>query len=136
MGSGFWIKLAPTLAVAALAANAALAHHSFAMFDNSRSITLTGVVDIYQWTNPHGFLELDVPEAGGTKHYTIEMTSINMMSRAGWTSRTVKHGDRVTALIAPLRNGQPGGMLLELTLPSGKTILNPVPNPQNYVRNR
>ena len=78
----------------------AAAHHSFAMFDNSRSITLHGKVTAYQWTNPHAYLEVDAEEAGGgTKHYTLEMTSINMMSRGGWTSRTVKAGDEVLSLI-------------------------------------
>jgi hypothetical protein len=112
---------------------AALAHHSFAMFDGTRSLTLTGTVHKYQWTNPHGYLELDVPAVGG-KRYVLEMTSINMLSRAGWTSRTVRHGDKVIAMMAPLRDGQPGGLLLELTLPTGKHLLVPVPNPQNYKR--
>ena len=65
-----------------------LAHHSFAMFDNTRSITLHGTVTKFQWTNPHGYLEIDADNGqGGTKHYTLEMTSPNMMHRGGWTSR-------------------------------------------------
>ena len=64
------------------------AHHSFAVFDHTRTVTVTGTVTRFQWTNPHGFLELDYTGADGrTKHYTIELTSINMLSRAGWTSR-------------------------------------------------
>ena len=56
---------------------------------------------------------------GGTRHFTLEMTSINMMSRGGWTSRTVKPGDVVTVIVAPLRDGRPGGLVLEVTLPNG-----------------
>jgi hypothetical protein len=83
-------------------ATPALAHHSFAMFDNTRSITLHGKATAYQWTNPHAYLEVDAEQAGGgTKHYTLEMTSINMMSRGGWTSRTIKAGDVVTVVVAP-----------------------------------
>jgi hypothetical protein len=119
---------------AALAASAGLAHHSFAMFDNTRSITLHGKVTRYQWTNPHGYLEVDDEEAGGIRHFTLEMTSINMMSRGGWTSRTVKAGDVVTAIVAPLRDGRAGGLLLELTLPDGRKMLPGVPNAQNYRR--
>ena len=120
---------------AALAASAGLAHHSFAMFDNTRSITLHGKVALYQWTNPHAYLEIDADQAGGgTRHFTLEMTSINMMSRGGWTSRTVKRGDEVTAIVAPLRDGRPGGLLLELTLPDGRKMLPGVPNAQNYKR--
>jgi hypothetical protein len=121
------------LGAAALAAAPALAHHSFAMFDKSRSITLIGTVTQFQWTNPHSYLDLDAENMGG-KHYTLELTSPNMMSRGGWTSRTIKPGDHVTAIVAPLRDGQPGGLLLELTLPSGKHMLPGVPNADLYKR--
>ena len=124
----------PAIALAALAAPA-LAHHSFAMFDNSRSVTLRGKVSRYQWTNPHAYLEVDAEQAGGaTRHFTLEMTSINMMSRGGWTSRTIKAGDVVTAIVAPLRDERPGGLVLEVTLPDGRKMLPGVPNPQNYRR--
>jgi len=118
----------------ALAAMPASAHHSFIQFDNTRSVTLMGTVTAFQWTNPHGYLEIDADEAGGTKHYTFEMTSPNMMSRGGWTSRTIKPGDKVTAIMAPLRDGKPGGLLLEVILPSGKHMLPGVPNVERYKR--
>jgi len=109
------------------------AHHSFAMFDNTRSITLHGNVTAFQWTNPHAYLELDADQGGGaTKHYTLELTSPNMMSRLGWSSRTAKPGDMVTVIVAPLKDGQPGGLLLVLTLPSGKKMLPGVPNAERY----
>ena len=113
----------------------AMAHHSFAMFDNSRSITLHGKVTKFQWTNPHGYLEIDADDGhGGARHYTLELTSPNMMSRGGWTSRTIKTGDVVTTVVAPLRDGRPGGLLLEVTLPDGRHMLPGVPNAQNYRR--
>ncbi len=62
------------------------------------------------------------------------MTSPNMMSRAGWSSRSVKPGDVVTAIVSPLRDGRPGGLLLELTVPTGDKLVQPVPNVQNYKR--
>ena len=124
--------LALPLAAAALALPAS-AHHSFAMFDNTRSVTLHGKVTAYQWTNPHLYLDLDADDGkGGIKHYTMEMTSPNMLHRGGWSSRTVKAGDVVTAVMSPLRDGQSGGLLLELTLPSGKKMLPGVPNAQRY----
>lgn len=127
-------RMALPIALAALA-TPALAHHSFAMFDNTRSVTLHGTVTKFQWTNPHGYLEIDAEDGkGGIKHYTMEMTSPNMMSRGGWTSRTIKTGDIVTAIMAPLRDGQAGGLLLEVTLPSGKVMLPGVPNAQRYKR--
>ena len=129
------LPFAAALLAAPLITAQAAAHHSFAMFDNTRSITLHGKVTAYQWTNPHAYLEVDAEQpGGGTKHFTLEMTSINMMSRGGWTSRTVKPGDVVTVIVAPLRDGRPGGLVLEVTLPDGRKMLPGVPNAQNYKR--
>lgn len=127
------IRLVTLPCAAALLAVSAYAHHSFAMFDNTRSVTLHGKVTQYQWTNPHVYLDLDANDGkGGIKHYTMEMTSPNMLHRGGWSSRTVKPGDVVTAVMSPLRDGQAGGLLLELTLPNGKKMLPGVPNAQRY----
>jgi len=132
--------LRPAAGMALLAAlsvapvSPALAHHSFAMFDHSRTITIRGKVTSYQFTNPHCYLEVDVPEGGGIKHYSLEMTSPNMMSRSGWTSRTIRTGDVVTAVMAPLRDGRKGGLLLEVVLPNGRHMLPGVPNAARYHR--
>ena len=108
-------------------AGSVLAHHSFAMFDHTRTQTLRGEVTKFQWSNPHAILELDVPGQDGVKHFTLELTSINMMQRLGWRSSFIKAGDRVKAVMAPLLNGEPGGLLLEVTLPDGKTLEPGVP---------
>src|SRR5688572_23890478 len=89
---------------------AVAAHHSFAVFDHTQTVTVTGTVTKFQWTNPHGFLEMDYRAADGTmKHYTIELTSINMLARAGWISRSVKTGVMVKAIVSPLLSVEPGG---------------------------
>lgn len=127
------MRLIGLTCVAALGAAPADAHHSFAMFDNTRTITLHGTVTAFQWTNPHAYLELDADDgAGKTKHYTLELTSPNMMTRIGWSSRTVKPGEVVTTVVSPLKNGQAGGLLQILTLPSGKKMLPGVPNADRY----
>ena len=116
-GNAFWVT-ALILAMAAVA----MGHHSFAVYDHTRTMTLKGSVTKFQWTNPHAFLELDVKDAkGATKHYTLEGTSINMMQRIGWKSNMIKFGDQVKAVMAPLLSGEPAGLLLEVTLPSGET---------------
>ena len=113
----------------------ALAHHSFAVFDHTRTLTIKGSVTKFQWTNPHGFLEVDVPEADGTvKPYTIELTSVNMMSRTGWRSNMIKAGDKVKATVAPLLSGQPGGLGLDVTLPDGRKLEVPVPGVNTFKR--
>jgi len=117
-----------------LAAVPLLAHHSFAMYDHTKTITLKGSVTKFQWTNPHAYIEMDVTEKGAVKHYSVECTSINMMQRAGWRSNILKFGDQVKAIIAPLNSGQPGGLLLELTLPSGKVMDPGVPAANTFTR--
>ena len=111
------------------------AHHSFAVFDHTQSVTVTGTVTKFQWTNPHGFLEIDYVGAGGKmKHYTLELTSINMLQRAGWSSRSIKAGEKVVAIAAPLLSGEPGGLLLEVKMADGRTLTSPVPASGTFKR--
>ena len=120
-------RLAVALGMAATALTAA-AHHSFAIFDHTQTLTLQGKVLSFQWTNPHGYLELDVHDGPkNVDRFTLELTSINMLRRAGWKSSDVHAGDEVTAVIAPLLNGDHGGLLLELKTPDGRTLVPPVP---------
>ncbi len=110
-------------------------HHSFAIFDHTQTYTLKGTVVSFQWTNPHGYLELDVAEGpSGIDRYTVELTSINMLRRAGWKSSDVHAGDAVTAVVAPLLNGDAGGLLLELKVPDGRTLVPPVPAINTFKR--
>jgi hypothetical protein len=116
-------------------AGPALAHHSFAVFDHSRTVAVKGTVTKFQWTNPHAFLELDVPDdKGNVQPFTIELTSINMLSRVGWRSSMIKAGDLVKAVVAPLLSGQPGGLLLDVTLPDGRKLESPVPGGNTFKR--
>ena len=113
----------------------AIAHHSFAMYDHTSTVTLKGEVTKFQWTNPHGYLEIDVKQKdGSTKHYSLEMTSINMMTRLGWRSTMIKAGDIVTATVSPLLNGEPAGLLLDVTLPDGRKLEPGVPAVQTFKR--
>ena len=122
-------------AIGSLVALSAYAHHSFAIFDHTQTLTLQGKVASFQWTNPHGYLALDVTDGPKkNEHYTIELTSINMLRRAGWKSSDVQAGDAVTAVIAPLLNGDPGGLLLELKVPDGRTLVPPVPQIGTFKR--
>ena len=126
------LRLAP-LALLVAAPLAAWGHHSFAIFDHTQTVTLKGKVQSFQWTNPHGYIELDVDDGPqGIEHYTVELTSINMLRRAGWKSSDVQAGDEVTAIVAPLLNGDAGGLLLELKVPDGRTLVPPVPGIQTF----
>ena len=128
------IKLAAASLLLAIGLPVA-AHHSFAIFDHTRTYTLKGTVRSFQWTNPHGYIDLEVAEGpAGIERYTVELTSINMLRRAGWKSSDVREGDEVTAIVAPLLNGDPGGLLLELKVPDGRTLVPPVPAINTFKR--
>ena len=100
------------------------AHHSFAMFDRSQQVKLEGVVKEFQFTNPHCWIQLLVTKDGAKEatEWTIEALSPNVLGRQGWKRNTLKPGDRIVVLINPLRDGNPGGNLLTLTLPDGTTL--------------
>jgi hypothetical protein len=116
--------LRATLVVAALALGApsAIAHHSFAMFDMSKTATFKGVVKEVQWTNPHVWVEVVVNEAGVQKSYSFEGGAIAVLKRAGWVKDTVKAGDVLTITSHPMKNGKMGGSLEQVTLPNGHTV--------------
>ena len=113
----------------------AFAHHSFAVYDHTKTMTVRGTVTKFQWTNPHAYLELDVKQPDGKmKHYSIELTSINMMQRVGWRSNMIKAGDQVTAVMAPILTGEPIGLGLEVTLADGTKRELPVPAAGSFKR--
>jgi Family of unknown function (DUF6152) len=100
------------------------AHHSMAMFDNTKEVTLDGTVKSFRWTSPHSFIELTVLYKTGPVDWTIEMGGggVNTLRRAGWTPETLKFGDKVTIVVHPLRNGRAGGNFRSLTFPDGKVM--------------
>jgi hypothetical protein len=104
---------------------AGLLHHSFAMFDTTKQVTLVGTVTVFEWTNPHAYIELDVPgDAGAVKHWTIELGSPSILQQGGWKFKDLKYGDKVTAIVNPLKSGQTGALLTRITLPDGRVLGN------------
>jgi len=101
-----------------------LAHHSFAMFDQSKEVTLVGTVTEFQWTNPHAFIHVEVKEGAQTGVWDIELNSPNNLKRQGWKPDSVKAGDKVTLLANPLRDmsQHKGGLFIAVTLPDGKVL--------------
>jgi hypothetical protein len=111
--------------LAALAAPA-IAHHSFVMFDTGKEVTLAGTVTSFEWTNPHTYIEVDVanPSGGGVKHWSIELGSPSILRNSGWKHNTLASGDKVTLVINPLKNGNPGGLLMYAALADGRKLGN------------
>jgi hypothetical protein len=115
------------LAVASATAGAAAAHHSFAMYDATKTVTVTGTVKEFQWTNPHAILWLyaDPPKGEGAGElWSFELsTSPGPLTRMGWNKHSLSPGDKVAVEMNPLRDGQHGGSLKKATLTATGQVL-------------
>jgi hypothetical protein len=98
------------------------AHHSFAMFDQSKTVSYKGKVKELQWTNPHVWIELTVEEKNGPVTYAFEGAAIAVLKRVGWTKDLVKAGDVVTVVGHPYKNGRPGGSFDHVVLADGRQL--------------
>ncbi len=111
------------LAIATLAAPA-MAHHSFAMFDSSKVVTLNGTVKEFRWVNPHVSLFVLADHAGAAPDlWSVELTSPGNLTRLGWSRKSVSPGDKVSVEVNPLRDGQKGGGFRKLTLVATGQVL-------------
>lgn len=111
------------------AVTSAAAHHSMAMFDQQNLIPLEGVVQEYRFVSPHSFILLQVMGSGdAVTVWTLEGDSPSHLARDGWTSKTLKPGDKLKLKIAPLRSGAPGGQwnVQRTFFDNGKPIVEPV----------
>jgi hypothetical protein len=109
--------------MAAVYADSAQAHHSFAMFDRSKSVALQGTLKSVQLINPHSWFVLTAAGADGVvKDWSLEGPSPNILLRQGWKHDDMKAGDRVTLTFNPLKDGSPGGVLVSVKLPSGREL--------------
>jgi hypothetical protein len=114
--------VAMAAALCVINSGAALAHHSFAMFDSSKKIDVKGTVKEIQWTNPHVWLEMVVTENGQQKTYDFEGGAVAVLKKFGWTKDTVKAGDTITLTAHPFKDGKPGGSIDFVTLADGRKI--------------
>ena len=120
--TGSRLAMLAALCVAA----SAFAHHSFAMFDQSKQVTLKGTVRQFQWTNPHAWIHLDVPNpSGGVDSWQVELNSPNNLKRQGWKSTSLTAGEKVTLMLNPLKDGTKGGLFISVTLPDGTVLGDP-----------
>jgi Family of unknown function (DUF6152) len=105
----------------------AYAHHSFAAFDQTKKVEISGVVKEFQYTNPHSWLMMTVEkQGGGSQVWSIEMLSPSVLSRMGWKKNTLKPGDKVKTTINPVRDGSPGGNMVTIVRADGTKIGGPV----------
>lgn len=116
------MKFRPIILPLILIAAPVAAHHSFAMFDRAHSIRITGTIKEFQWVNPHSWVQIMAPYQGKIAEWGIEGRSPNVLARRGWTRSTLKPGDKVTLTIYPLKNGKPGGAIIEVRFADGRIL--------------
>nr|WP_166178825.1 DUF6152 family protein [Altererythrobacter segetis] len=121
------MSIKPTAALAAslaLLPAAAQAHHSFAaFFDPSKSVTITGTVTEFRFTNPHGMVALDVKKPDGSiEKWRAETNAPVVLVRRGWTRDAIKPRDTVTIDGWPSRDGRNYLRLRDLKDAHGKPI--------------
>jgi hypothetical protein len=102
----------------------ATAHHSNAAYDLDHPKTVEGTVKTVNWTNPHitFVVEIDAKDAAPASTWVFEVSSPGVLTRSGWTKRSLQPGDHAVFRYAPLRDGNPGGFLIKVTLPSGQEL--------------
>jgi hypothetical protein len=113
------------LAALAVASFPVAAHHSGAMFDDGKSVTITGTVKEFQWTNPHCWIQVLVPGAAGPSEaveWSVEMGAPFELFRTGLRPKTIKPGDRITVVVHPMRDGTPAGLFVSATGSDGKAL--------------
>ncbi len=105
----------------------AAAHHSFAMFDFSNTVTVKGTVKEFRWSNPHVLLLVaSAPDGRAAEDvWSMELTSPGNLTRMGWSRRSFKPGDRVEVALSPLRDGTHGGAFKMATLLDTGQVLTP-----------
>jgi hypothetical protein len=120
------LKVVSLSAVAVAACTAsAVAHHSFAMFDAQKTVTLQGTVKEFEWVNPHSWLRVMVNDekTGKPLMWAIELSSPGRLVTMGMRADSVKAGDNVSVQIHPMRDGTRGGQFIQATLPDGKQVI-------------
>ena len=125
MSNRFAPRLAAIIGLLGATALPALAHHSTVMFDKDQEVKLTGTVKQFTYANPHAFIQLVVPQPEGSAvEWRIATEASVALSRAGIERKSLQSGEQVTVRARPLKGGQPGGWLIDVTKADG-TVLDP-----------
>jgi hypothetical protein len=104
-------------------AGTAVAHHSTAMFEWGKEVTIDGTINKWEWTQPHTFIWLDVPgEKGTVDQYALEGMSPSWLGRRGWDRKSITAGEKVKIVYYPLKDGRKGGFYVRVLLADGRTL--------------
>ena len=123
------MKFSPKLLGAALLAATAMtapaeAHHSAAMFDMTKNVTLNGTIKEFFWRNPHAGIEMVAMDtsSGKMEEWAIECSTPNILIRKGWALHSLNPGDKVSLVMHPMKDGGKAGLVMTVTTPAGAVL--------------
>jgi hypothetical protein len=123
------IALASVLGTGLFLATPAFSHHSNVAFEVTKVVTIKGVVKQFEWRNPHTWLLMTVDDGkGGKVDWAVEGRAPGVLSRAGWTPKSLKPGDVVTVDMSPARDGSKTGLIARVTKADGTILPNAPPS--------
>ena len=123
-----YFAVAAFAAALSLSALPALAHHSGSMFEPVKTVTLSGTVKEFQYTNPHSWLIIDVLDKDGkVTTWGFEAEGPGTLTRAGIHKGDLAPGTRVTMTAHPMKDGRTAGEWVKLVRADGKVF---VPQPK------
>jgi hypothetical protein len=101
----------------------ALAHHSTAMFDQTKTLVMTGTVKELEWINPHAWLHVVIVDSEGkSQTWSFEGGATTQLTALGWRPDSLKPGDKAIVGYRPMKDGSRGGQLMNVTLPNGQKV--------------
>ena len=101
--------------IAAVITGPASAHHSYAMFDVDKKVSIEGTVKQFMWTNPHSWIRLEVMDSKGKpQEWAVELGSLTILVNLGWNPKTLQAGDKIRITVHPMKSGLPGGDFVSL----------------------
>lgn len=103
----------------------ALAHHSFAMFDDTKLVTLDGTLYRVEWANPHSWMWIVVPDAtkpDGKQIWALEGAGPAAFAREGFTKKDFVIGTKMKVDMHPMKDGSMAGQFLRATFSDGRVV--------------
>jgi hypothetical protein len=108
---------------AALSVAPAFAHHSFAIFDQTKMLYMSGTVKQFELVNPHTWLHLAVTnDKGDVSTWSFEAGSVLQLASLGWSKDSFRIDDKVEVGFRPMKDGSRGGQLMSVKLASGQRL--------------
>ncbi len=119
------ICLAAAFGVLVISQGRVAAHHSNVAYEVTKVVTITGVVQKFEWVNPHTWLHVEVDDGkGGKAVWECEGRAPGILGRAGWSRTILKPGEKVTVDMSPAKDASRTSIIARVTKADGTILSN------------